>query len=155
MPPTRARTAAWRTATIGLLAIVAAACGQPGPSTPRPSGSSGQFDPTGIVPVVTRVVDGLTSPLDVLDPGDGSGRLFVAEQAGRIRIVKDGVLVERPFLDIRERISSGGERGLLGIAVHPGYPTDPRIFVDYTDVNGNTVVSSFRVSATDPDTADP
>jgi glucose/arabinose dehydrogenase len=91
----------------------------------------------------------------VLDPGDGSGRLFVAEQAGRIRIVEDGALVQRPFLDIRARISSGGERGLLGIAVHPGYPTDSRIFVDYTDLNGNTVVSSFRVSADDPDTADP
>ena len=107
------------------------------------------------MPVVTRVTGGLDAPLDVVDPEDGSGRLFVAEQAGRIRIVKDGVLVERPFLDIRARISSGGERGLLGIAVHPGYPTDPRIFVDYTDVNGNTVVSSFRVSANDPETADP
>jgi glucose/arabinose dehydrogenase len=127
----------------------------PAIATPGPSGTTASFDPTGIVPVVSRVVGGLSSPLDVLDPGDGSGRLFVAEQAGRIRIVEDGALVQRPFLDIRARISSGGERGLLGIAVHPGYPTDPRIFVDYTDLNGNTVVSSFRVSADDPDTADP
>ena len=124
-------------------------------ATPGTSGAIGGFDPAGIVPRVSVVVGGLSSPLDVLDPGDGSGRLFVAEQAGRIRIVKDGALVARPFLDIRDRISSGGERGLLGIAVHPRYPTDPRIFVDYTDVNGNTVVSSFRVSATDPDVADP
>jgi glucose/arabinose dehydrogenase len=127
----------------------------PAIATPGPSGTTASFDPTGIVPVVSRVVGGLSSPLDVLDPGDGSGRLFVAEQAGRIRIVEDGALVQRPFLDIRARISSGGERGLLGIAVHPGYPTDSRIFVDYTDLNGNTVVSSFRVSADDPDTADP
>jgi glucose/arabinose dehydrogenase len=124
-------------------------------STPGPSDAGTPFDPDGIVPVVTRVVGGLSSPLDVLDPADGSGRLFVAEQAGRIRIVKDGALVDRPFLDIRDRISSGGERGLLGIAVHPGYPTDPRIVVDYTDLKGNTVVSSFRVSTDDPDVADP
>src|SRR5690242_18084611 len=127
----------------------------PSGASPGPSGGAGAFDPTGIVPVVTRVVGGLSAPLDVVDPGDGSGRLFVAEQGGRIRIVRDGALVERPFLDIHDRITTGGERGLLGITVHPGYPTDPRIFVDYTDVDGNTVVSSFRVSAGDPDVADP
>ena len=150
MPPTRVRPAA-RTAAAGLLlAVVTAACGSPAPSS-RPSTPA---QPTAVVPEITRVVGGLTAPLDVIDPGDDSGRLFVAEQAGRIRIVKDGALVERPFLDIRDRITSGGERGLLGIAVHPAYPTDPRIFVDYTDLDGNTVVSSFRVSANDPDTAD-
>jgi glucose/arabinose dehydrogenase len=81
--------------------------------------------------------------------------LFVVGQAGRIRIVRDGGLVDRPFLDISGRIKSGGEQGLLGLAFHPGYPTDPRFFVDYTDRDGNTVVSSFRVSAADPDQADP
>ena len=140
-----------------------------GPSVPQPSASvagspgptivasapAGPFDPRGVVPVVSVVVGGLRSPLDVADAGDGSGRIFVAEQAGRIRIVRDGTLVARPFLDITDRIASGGERGLLGIAFHPGYPTDPRIFVDYTDQAGNTVVSSFRVSAGDPDAADP
>src|SRR6185295_11569082 len=95
------------------------------------------------------------SPLDVADAGDGSGRIFVAEQAGRIRIVRDGTLLERPFLDISGRIASGGERGLLGIAFHPDYPADPRIFVDYTDRDGNTVVSSFRVTGSDADAADP
>jgi glucose/arabinose dehydrogenase len=142
---------------------------QDGPSVPRPSASvagspgptivasapAGPFDPRGVVPVVSVVVGGLRSPLDVADAGDGSGRIFVAEQAGRIRIVRDGTLVARPFLDITDRIASGGERGLLGIAFHPGYPTDPRIFVDYTDQAGNTVISSFRVSAGDPDAADP
>jgi glucose/arabinose dehydrogenase len=70
-------------------------------------------------------------------------------------LVKAGTLVEKPFLDISERISSGGERGLLGLAFDPEYPTDPRFFVNYTDRDGNTVVSSFTVSATDPDVADP
>jgi glucose/arabinose dehydrogenase len=91
----------------------------------------------------------------VTNAGDGSGRLFVVEQAGRIRVVKDGTLVEKPFLDITGRIASGGERGLLGLAFHPDYPTDPRFFVNYTDRDGNTVVSSFTVSGTDPDVADP
>ena len=100
-------------------------------------------------------VTGLSAPVDVANAGDGSGRLFVVEQGGKIRIVRDGALVERPFLDIGGRITSGGERGLLGLAFHPDYPTDPRFFVDYTDRDGNTVVSSFRVSATDPDVADP
>ena len=76
---------------------------------------------------VAVAVDGFESPLDVTNAGDGSGRLFVAEQAGRIRIVKDGALVERPFLDITGRIASGGERGLLGLAFHPDYPTDPAL----------------------------
>ena len=97
------------------------------------SAAAGASDPTGVVPVVHVVTGGLSAPLDVADAGDGSGRIFVAEQAGRIRIVRDGTLVERPFLDITGRIASGGERGLLGIAFHPGYPTDPRLFVDYTD----------------------
>jgi glucose/arabinose dehydrogenase len=113
------------------------------------------FDPTGVTPEVSVVLAGLRSPVDVVHAGDGSGRLFVAEQAGRIRIVRDGTLVERPFLDITERIRSGGERGLLGLAFHPAYPADPRIFVNYTDREGNTVIASFPVTATDPDVADP
>jgi glucose/arabinose dehydrogenase len=96
----------------------------------------------------------LESPVDVTHAGDGTGRLFVVEQTGRIRIVRDGTLVDRPFLDITGRISSGGERGLLGLAFHPDYRSDPRVFVDYTDREGDTVVSSFRVTG-DPDVADP
>src|SRR4249920_3872049 len=122
----------------GLLAtvvLVAAACSR----APSPVAVP-------VVPVVSVVTGGLKSPLDVADASDGSGRIFVAEQAGRIRIVRDGTLVERPFLDITGQIASGGERGLLGIAFHPGYPADPRVFVDYTDRNGNKVVSSFRTT---------
>ncbi|MEO8570106.1 MAG: PQQ-dependent sugar dehydrogenase [Chloroflexota bacterium] len=132
------------------------------PTTVGSAGASGTsarptapFDPTGVKVDVTVAVSGLVAPLDVTAAGDGRGRLFVAEQAGRVRIVKGGALADRPFLDIRTRIKSGGERGLLGIAFHPGYPADPRLFVDYTDLDGNTVVSSFRVSTADPDLADP
>ena len=149
--------------------LVAAACSPaPSPSasvagTPRPSAggsaapSTGTVssDPTAMTVDVAVAVTGFKSPLDVTNAGDGSGRLFVAEQEGRIRIVKDGALVERPFIDITGRIASGGERGLLGLAFHPNHPTDPRFFVDYTDRDGNTVISSFTVSGSDPDVADP
>ena len=104
---------------------------------------------------VTVVADGLASPVDVADPADGSGRRFVVEQAGRIRIVDRAGPRDRPFLDIASEIRSGGEQGLLGLAFHPGFPTDPRFFVDYTDLSGNTVISEFRLDASDPDLADP
>src|SRR5947207_1154806 len=75
------------------------------PSSPAPSASpTGSFDPTAAKVAVTVAVTGLTHPVEVANAGDGSGRLFVLEQAGRIRIVRDGALVERPFLDIRGRI---------------------------------------------------
>jgi glucose/arabinose dehydrogenase len=118
-------------------------------SPPRP------FDPTAITLASETVVGGLENPLDVTHAGDGSGRIFVAEQTGRIRIVRDGALADRPFLDIRGRTRAGGERGLLGIAFHPRYPVDPRVFVNYTDRNGDTVVSWFPVRPDDPDVADP
>jgi glucose/arabinose dehydrogenase len=93
--------------------------------------------------------------VDVANAGDGSGRLFVVEQAGSILIVRNGAVLGQPFLDIHERIASGGERGLLGLAFHPDFPTDPRFFVDYTDVNGDTVVASYVVDPARPDLADP
>ena len=136
-----------RIVALAIAALLAAAGCSPGPS-PSTSG-------TGLTVDVGVAVDGFDAPLDVTNAGDGSGRLFVVEQAGRIRVVKDGTLVEKPFLDITGRIASGGERGLLGLAFHPDYPTDPRFFVNYTDRDGNTVVSSFTVSPTDPDVADP
>ena len=100
-------------------------------------------------------MSGLRDPLALTQAGDGSGRLFVAEQEGAIRIVRDGALIDEPFLDISQRISSGGERGLLGLAFHPDFPTDPRFFVNYTDTSGDTSVSSFVVDPANPDRADP
>ena len=79
----------------------------------------------------------------------------MVEQPGRIKIVRDGRVADTPLLDIRQRILAGGERGLLGLAFAPEFPTDPRLFVDYTDLNGDTIVSSFTVPAASPDQADP
>jgi glucose/arabinose dehydrogenase len=104
--------------------------------------------------VATRIVAGLASPLDLQTaPGDRT-RLFVVEQGGRIRIVRGGALVATPFLDISARISSGGERGLLGLAFHPQYATNGRFFVNYTDRNGDTHISEFRVPTPSGDAAD-
>jgi glucose/arabinose dehydrogenase len=86
---------------------------------------------------------------------DGSGRLFVIEKSGRIRIIQDGQLLPQPFLDITDRVGSGGnEQGLLGLAFHPQYSQNGRFFVNYTDKNGDTVIARFQVSG-DPNAADP
>ncbi len=105
--------------------------------------------PQGQPPVVTQLVDGLTEPLYVTHAGDA--RLFVVEKPGRIRIVKfkDGAWrILGTFLDIRTRVGDvGSEQGLLGLAFHPGYATNGRFYVNYTDNGGDTVVAEFRRSA--------
>jgi glucose/arabinose dehydrogenase len=161
-----------------VLAAMVMGCAGPGPTASPPSGSpgasaaspgppdgspsaapsaapDGSFDAARIGLALEPMVGGLSDPLAVTHAGDGSGRLFVAEQQGRIRIVRDGTLVDEPFLDISGRISAGGERGLLGLAFHPEFPTDPRFFVNYTDPNGDTRISSFTVDPANPDRADP
>src|SRR6187402_2954702 len=88
---------------------------------------------------------GFSSPLAIVqDPGDRSVQ-FVLEQAGRIRVVRDGVILDTDFLDLRGSIVSGGEQGLLGL-VFPPDTSNPRFFVNFTDRSGNTVVARFRRS---------
>jgi glucose/arabinose dehydrogenase len=102
-----------------------------------------------------QFAEGLDAPIGLTSAGDGSGRLYVNEQAGRVRIVeKDGSLREQPFVDLTDRVGSGGERGLLGLAFHPRYADNRRLFVNYTDRDGNTVISELTASA-DGLSADP
>src|SRR4051812_1087890 len=97
---------------------------------------------------------GFTSPLAIVqDPTDRAVQ-FVVEQGGRIRAVRDGVVLDRDFLDLRGAIVSGGEQGLLGLAFAPD-TTTRRAFVNFTDRAGNTVVARVRRSASDPLVADP
>ncbi len=70
---------------------------------------------------VQTVVTGLSSPVEMVSPPDDSGRLFIVEQSGRIRILQNGIINVIPFLDIRDEVLAGGERGLLGLAFHPGF----------------------------------
>jgi glucose/arabinose dehydrogenase len=123
---------------------------------PGASASLGpRFDPSHVAVTLMRYVHVAGGPLAIVAPPDGSGRLFIAAQDGRIWIVSKGVVSGTPLLDIGGRITSGGERGLLGIAVHPRFPADPRVFIDYTDTDGNTVVSSFRLDSADGSRLDP
>ena len=101
-------------------------------------------------PIVTS---GLTDPVFVTSPPDGSGRLFVLEQAGRIRIIKNGQLLPTPFLDITEMTAKVNEQGLLGLAFHPSFKTNHLFYIDFTMPDGNVAVNQFQVSAANPDIA--
>lgn len=104
--------------------------------------------------LVARVVaSGLEDPVHVASPDDDE-RLFVVEQPGRVRIVRDGKLLDRPFLDITDRVRAGGERGLLSIAFHPDYASNGYFYVDYTDRQGHSNIERYAASV-DPDLADP
>jgi glucose/arabinose dehydrogenase len=98
----------------------------------------------------------LDQPVFVTSPPDDP-RLFVVEQPGRIRVLVDGALEAEPFLDVSDRISAGGERGLLGLAFHPDYSANGRFYANYTDRDGDTQVVEYRVpdgaSAADPGSA--
>lgn len=122
-------------------------------------------------PAVTLrlVADGLTSPATLVPANDRTRRLFVVDQAGTIRILRpDGTLAPEPFLDLRDRMVSlmpdYDERGLLGLAFHPGFARNGRFFVYYSaplrpgapdGFNVTSRVSEFHVSRTDPNRADP
>lgn len=95
---------------------------------------------------LNRVVAGLTSPTHVAAANDGSGRLFVVEQRGRVRIVKNGILQGGAFLDISSRVSCCSERGLLSIAFPPGNGPKAEFYANYTDLNGDTQISRFSFS---------
>ncbi len=172
-------------AALGLIAtILAVSCGGPsGSATPSASGSpaaTGNSSSTGTpgpsstvqptVPGSTNpplatgpdrlrletIVKGLDRPIGIGQAGDGSGRLFINEQAGLIRVVRpDGTLLATPFADLRDRVESGGERGLLGVAFHPDFARSRRLFVDYTRKgDGATIVSELTASR-DGTRADP
>ena len=102
----------------------------------------------------TTFVSGLTQPVAFIqDPGDPTIQ-YVVEQAGRIRVIRNGALQAAPFLDLSPAISSGGERGLLGLALPADYATSGRFFVNFTDLNGDTVIARFKRSASNPLAAD-
>lgn len=96
-----------------------------------------------------------TNVVDIANAGDGSGRLFIVQKFGVIFIIEDGVELETPFLDLRNKVmSTGGEQGLLSVAFAPDYETSGYFYVWYTGGGGGTVLSRIRVS-NDPNVADP
>lgn len=97
------------------------------------------------------------NPVDLQTPRDGSNRLFVVEQPGRIIVFANdrNTTIKKVFLDITDRVSWGGEMGLLGLAFHPQFSSNGYFYVNYTANNPRrTVISRFRVSQTNPDSAD-
>lgn len=104
---------------------------------------------------LSPVLTGLSSPVLATHAGDGSGRLFVVEQTGRVLVLRPGATSPGVFLDVSTRIAPGGERGLLGLAFHPQYATNGRLFVFYTrSGDGALTIAEYRASA-DPDLAEP
>jgi glucose/arabinose dehydrogenase len=107
-------------------------------------------------------IGGFTHPTHLASARDGSGRLFVVEQAGRIRIIKNGALLPTPFLDITARLRPvGGSKGLLSVAFPPGYADKQHFYVNYivspvgcsVDCGGSLVIARYHVTA-NPDIAD-
>lgn len=104
------------------------------------------------------IVSGLSAPLDLEQPADNSGRLFVVEQGGTIRIIQNGTLLPRVFLDISSKVINQGEMGLLGVAFHPGFQSNRKFYVNYVRNSGGqfqSVIAEYLVSTTDPNQADP
>jgi cysteine-rich repeat protein len=96
--------------------------------------------------------DTFVEPLYLTAPVNDFARLFVVEKGGTIRVVKDGVKLATPFLDISDQVSGGNEQGLLSMAFHPNFTQNGKFYVSYTDNGGDSVISQFTVSA-NPDVA--
>ena len=136
------------------------------PATPVPSASSGSPFPPAVVPPdrpdlaairvsLESVVTGLDAPTWATAAGDGSGRLFIAEQGGRIRVLRGTTLNAAPFIDLSDRVGAGGERGLLGLAFAPGFGgTEARFYVHYSNRSGDTTIAELRATS-GSDAADP
>jgi hypothetical protein len=104
------------------------------------------------LPIRTEIVaSGFSSPILVLTP-PGDPRLFVVEQTGKVKVIRDGVVLETPYIDVSEKLAPGGERGLLGMAFHPNYASNGHAYINYTEPTGHTVVERYDVSG-DPDVA--
>lgn len=166
-----ATAASWQTVLVRrvlAVCVVLAGCGKheraervvptPGsaqvvPADPPPSGRLAPV-PAEVASTVTlqEVVHGLERPVAlVVAPGDPRRRMFIVEQRGRIRVVENGVLADRPFFTIGE-LSDGNEEGLLGLAFHPDFATNGRFYVDYTSKDRATHIVEYRVAG---DVADP
>ncbi len=126
------------------------------PPMPHPPAESARLAPQDIDLSLERIATGLEKPLFLTHAGDGSGRLFLVEQPGRIVIWRDGTLLPEPFLDIRDRVNDlANERGLLGLAFPPDHVKSLQFYVNYSAPAGQTRISRFTVSPTNLDQAWP
>jgi glucose/arabinose dehydrogenase len=127
-----------RLALPSVLLVVAACAGEEPSVTPSLPASP---EPLRLV----EVASGLASPMQVV-AAPGTGTLYAVEQAGTIRALEDGRAASEPLLDIRDQVRSGGEQGLLALAFHPAFPDDPRFYVHYSNLDGDTRVAEYRAA---------
>jgi glucose/arabinose dehydrogenase len=153
-----------RTLASLLIGAAVLGCGGSGDSAPRAATPTATPPAPTVEPAPTaeasagrrarlKRIGRFDDPLYVTSPPGGARRVFVVEQPGRIRVVKDGRKLSAPFLDIRDRIRSGGEQGLLSMAFAPDYAESGLFYVDYTDDNGDTRIVEYRRAT--KDRADP
>ncbi len=103
----------------------------------------------------TKVYTGLTQPVDIVGARDGTGRLFIVQQTGQVRVVRNGVLLATPFLNIAGSTAASGEQGLLGLAFHPQFATNRQFYVNFTRASdGATVVARYTAPSAGADVAD-
>jgi glucose/arabinose dehydrogenase len=120
--------------------------------TPAPKPSVDGPDQLAVQPIAS----GLSNPVGVTNAGDGSDRLFVVQLGGQVRVIAaDGTLRAAPFVDLSGRVTAGGEQGLLGLAFHPNFAANGRLFVDYTRAGDGATIVSELTAAADRGSANP
>ena len=132
--------------------------GSPASTGSAPFSLAGTRRGASVVPAVAllSIATGVTAPVAITNAHDGSGRLFITLQDGRVMIHNGCQLLSTPFLDIRSVVLSGGEQGLLSIAFHPAFPATPYFYVYYTrKPDGAIVIARYRVSTGNANVADP
>ncbi len=160
--PPRAAAAQAETPTAAKPTVAAKPAATTKPAAPAVAAAKPAAEPpaarqSGSVPRIAleALPFGFQQPLFLTHAGDGSGRRFVVEKGGLIRIIKGDEVLPTPFLDLTSRVrASGSEQGLLGLAFHPRYVENGRFFVGYTDTAGRNTVERFQVSAANPDEGD-
>lgn len=144
-----------RLAALAALAIGAVGCTRaaapPAVTPATPPARETTSAPASTTPVALANLDlklerrwtGFSAPLWLTSPRDGSGRLFVVEQGGLVKVIAGGRVLDAPYLDLRDLVSSGGERGLLSLVFAPDFKTNGHLYVDYTDRNGDTAIVRY------------
>jgi glucose/arabinose dehydrogenase len=146
LPARSLRTALLGAALVALL-LPGEAAGATRPAALADGGNDAA--PTSSTIQLVKVAD-VPEPVLAIGARDGTGRLFIVSKGGKVRILKGGKLLDKPFLDISGSVSKGGEQGLLGLAFHPSFKTNRKFYVSYTNRAGDTVVREYRESATSP-----
>lgn len=140
---------------LGLILLVASGIvGCSSNSSSPPPSTGGPPPPL----TLNSVVSGLTNPVDLQFPNDGTGRFFVIQQTGSIRVGSNGALLATPFLDISSRVHFSGEMGLLGLAFHPQFTQNHKFYIHYDRLLGSqiqSVIAEYQISAADANQADP